>query len=105
MDWPKICAKMGWKPADLCGPVTMAFNADARDGMCCYGHKANSPAHKTPLVNGKPFYIGDYREEFEKEGLTKAVKQLEDDAKAGRKPPGPTKKIGGVLIYPARHFA
>ena len=73
------------------------------EGNCCYGHPAGSALHTPPKVNGKPFRAAEYRTALESAGLSVFKQELADEA--GKKPPGSPKKINGVLVYPARHFA
>jgi hypothetical protein len=96
--WPDIGKKYGWDSEALCGPTVMAAgNTPNCDGQC-------GKSHKAPLVGGKPFKLADHRETLVAEGLTKVQAKLQEEARARAKPPGQPKKIGNIMVYPARHF-
>jgi hypothetical protein len=60
--------------------------------------------HRRPVINGKPFHLDDYKEQFTKLGLTKFCPELKEEARLSKNPPGTPKKVGNTLVYPARHF-
>ena len=82
----------------------MAMGSD-REGNCIFGHPKGCKAHTPDLVKGKPFKAIEHKEELVDLGLTVRRPELAADAKTGKKPPGQPKKVGSVLVYPARHFA
>ena len=101
VDWPNICKLKGWDMAKYCGPRVMAMGSDP-DRYCCYGCPKHAPQ---PMVDGKPFDAAEHRDQLNALGLTGVKKELQEDRKAKRKPPGVPKKVGAALVYPARHFA
>ena len=106
MDWKKQCHIIGINPDEYCGPYVNAVGSvDFPAANCCYNHALKSPLHKQPLVKGKPFRLADYKEEFQKAKVSFRPKELKEEFKAGKPPPGNPKTINGVKVYPARHFA
>ena len=74
------------------------------EGNCPFGHPKNSPLHKPPIVEGKPFKMADFAARFERLGLTGRKQELAAMNKAGDKPKGVPRKIGKTLVYPVPHF-
>ena len=105
VDWPAICKKFGWNESELCGPVAMAAGPGDRERNCCSNHPKGCKAHVQPKVNGKPFKLGEYRDELRKLGLTTQHPKMAEECQAGQKPPGQPTKVGGATVYPARNFA
>jgi hypothetical protein len=102
VDWPGICKLLGMDPK-LSGPAILGVGNDP-NANCPWGHKKGGPMHRRPTINGKPFHLDDYKEQFNKLGLTKFCPELKEEVRLNKKPPGTPKKVGNTLVYPARHF-
>ena len=102
VNWPKICEYFGWDRTKLCGPVVCSFSkaAEGREKNCPGGHTAHC---KQPQVKGKPFSMEAYKDELVELGLCGPRDELK--ALKGKPPPGQPKKVNGVNVYPAMHFA
>ena len=93
---------------DLCGPKVMAASSDPKKGEdnCCYRHVVGGALHRRqPTVDGRPFKLAEHRAALVEAGLTVFRPELQNEGNEGRPPPGIPKNIGGVLVYPAQHFA
>jgi hypothetical protein len=100
VDWPGVCKHFGWDPKLYCGTVVMS-SSTSPEKACGQG----CAKHVWPKVDGKTFRLEDHRETLIRKGLTSVKKELQDDKRANKPPPGVPKKVGAALIYPARHFA
>lgn len=105
VDFPGVCKHFGWSADKVCGPCAVALRRDVAEENCCYDHPLGSPLHKTPMVNGKPFVTKHHWDALVKKGLVKYPDELKEERKSGKKPPGQARKVGNVMVYPARHFA
>ena len=52
-----------------------------------------------------PPRTGGVQDELRQAGISSRPKELKEEFKAGKPPPGAPKTINGVKVYPARHFA
>ena len=100
VNWPEVCKHFSWDPKLYCGPVVMS-GSSSPERACGHG----CAKHVWPKVNGQTFKLEDHRDELNRLGLTGVKKELQDDKKANKPPPGVPKKVGTALVYPARHFA
>ena len=103
VDFPAICKHLNWDKSKLCGPVVCSLSTPAEKD-CPYGHEKGCAAHK-PMLNGKPFKMQEHLAKFTELGFSKKHNALAKEKAENRKPPGQAKKVNGVLVWPARHFA
>ena len=54
---------------------------------------------------GKALKVAGYRAELKEQGLITFQQVLKEEKEAGKEPPGKPKTVGGVKLYPPRHFA
>ena len=104
VDWPGVVEHFKWgNHKERCGPVIMSMGADP-EANCPCGHPRGCAAHQRPKVRGVPFDLRNYKDELVKLGLTTHHQELRKEWAERRKPPGEPTRVGGAMLYPARHF-
>ena len=100
MDVEAICKYFGLgDPRKMCGAYHFSLAPTPP-------RPYTDPSYYTTLVyKGKPFVYKDHRDEIEQLGMASKKKELVDDGKAKRGPPGTPKVVKGATLYPVRHFA
>ena len=104
--WLKMCAHYGFSTDHdvVCGPCAVAMTEKDRETACPFNHAKGDSAH-FPKVNGKLFDAAKEQKTFKAMGFLEVRRELIQERKEGKKPPGPPVKKNGALVYPTRHFA